>query len=181
MTKIIIPEKTQIQSAQNKKSRAEGKAFEEMILAACRIYSREGIAEIAKNEEARQVIGRTGDRKSKMICINAKKALPDFAGTLCGGQSIFIEAKYTEKDRIDYERVTEHQRELLEKHEKLGALCYVLVCFGFRRFYRFPYSVWREMRQLFGRKYISASDNISEFEVPENGGFLRFLEGVRHE
>lgn len=162
----------------NKRSRAEGKTFEQVIQMACSVYSLDGIAEIAKNEEPRQVIGRTGGRKSQMICVNAKKSLPDFTGTLRGGQSIVFEAKHTGGDKILYTRVTDHQREILERHEKLGAKCYIFVSFEMRRFFFLPYGVWRDMAAIFGRKYIKARDDLSEYEISNKGGFLAFLEGI---
>lgn len=162
-------------SSRNSRSRNEGKIFEEIIESACQYYSHAGIAEIAKNEEPRQVIGRTGGRNSQMICVNAKKSLPDFTGTLDGGKSIVFEAKHTGKDRIDTSRVTEHQMSLLTRHKKLGAYTFVLVSFRFEHFYKFPIEVWNNAKELFGHKYISESDDISKYKVEFVGNVLKFI------
>lgn len=162
--------------ARNTAARHEGKTFECMIISAAGYYSAAGIAEIAKNEEARQVIGRTGGRNSHMICVNAKKSLPDFAGTMKGGRSVFLEAKHTDKERIEYQRVSDHQREILQRHSELGAACYILVSFGFQSFYRFPIGVWVNMQKIYGRKYIAITDDIQGYEIKEKNGILMFLE-----
>jgi recombination protein U len=110
-----------------------------------------------------------------MICVNEKKAQPDFKGTLHGGRSVVFEAKHTDKDRIQQSCVTDEQAKRLNKHEKLGALTFVLVSFGMAEFYRIPWCDWKCMKELFGRKYVSPSD-LGEYRVREADGVLRFLE-----
>lgn len=162
-------------SAKNKKSRQRGKEFENLIETACEYYSLRGVAEIEKTPEARQVVGRTGNRNSQMICVNAKKAQPDFKGTLSGGRSVVFEAKHTDDDRIQQSRVTDNQVENLLKHKRLGAEVFVLVSFGMRRFFRGPLENWLGMKELYGRKYITPED-CREFEVSElPEGILDFI------
>ena len=124
------------------------------------------------------MIGRTGGRNSKMICVNEKKAQPDYKGTLSGGRSIVFEAKHTDKDRIEQGRVNEEQEKRLNNHEKLGALCFVVVSFGYERFFRVPWAEWKRMKELYGRKYIKAEDVPGE-ELFTPDGVVAFLAGIK--
>ena len=51
-------------SASNRSVRADGRAFEEMLIRACDAYKAAGKAMISKVPESRRVVGRTGGRKS---------------------------------------------------------------------------------------------------------------------
>ena len=62
----------------------------------------------------------------------------------------------------------------LEESEQLGALCFVLICFGFDHVYRIPWSVWRDMKTVFGRKYVIEED-VSKYRVPNKGGIIQIL------
>lgn len=147
-------------AAKNKKSRQEGKLFEAMIDRACDLYEAEGVAMITKVPEPRKVIGRTGGRTSAMICINDKKAHPDYMGSVSpDGHCIVFDAKHTDKDRMQRTALSEHQAEILEKHEQCGAKCFVVVSFSFEDFFMVPYDVWRDMRAVFGRQYIEQKDD----------------------
>ena len=154
--------------ARNRKVRIEGTKFEKMIQRACLAYRRDGIAEISKIPEARRVVGRTGNRSSLMICANAGKAHPDFMGTLAPtGKSIVFEAKHTDGDRIRQNAVSEFQDELLTSHMKMGAVCFVMVSFEFKEFFRIPYSFWTDMKAQVGRKYLLPTDEaIQGFRMP---------------
>jgi recombination protein U len=166
--------KTQ-QAIRNKQSRDEGKLFESHIETACEYYRIKGIAEIEKTPEPRRVIGRTGDRKSKMVCVNEKKAQPDFKGTLLGGKSIVFEAKHTDTDRMKQDVVTHEQAERLDRHYKLGASCWVVVSYKFRTYARIPWDVWRKMKGRYGRKYITEQE-AEEYKIPLIDGIVAFLD-----
>lgn len=161
-------ERRQKISASNRATRAAGRSFEEMILRACEVYKANGTAMVSKVPEARRVVGRTGGRTSMMICVNEKKADPDFEGSVApDGRCIVFDAKHTDKDRILSTAITDHQREILEVHFACGADCYVCVSFGFKAFYMIPYAVWREMKEHFGRQYILPEDEmIEQWRVP---------------
>ena len=152
----------------NKAARAEGRAFEEAIIRACAVYKANGTAMISKVPEARRVVGRTGGRSSMMICVNAAKADPDFMGSVApDGKCIVFDAKHTNKDRIPYNALTDHQREILDAHYACGADCYVCVSFGSDAYYLIPYSIWRNMKDVFGRQYILPDDDqIAGYAVP---------------
>lgn len=161
-------------SLSHKLARENGKIFEELISASCEYYRRAGQAEIEKTPEPRTVVGRTGGRNSQMLCVNAKKAQPDYKGTLSGGKSVVFEAKHTDSGRIQYGALTPTQLQTLDRHEKLGAECFVLVSFSFRTYARIPFFVWREMAERYGRKYILEAE-AKPYQV-RLAGILEFLE-----
>lgn len=155
-------------SASNRQTRAAGRMFEEYIIRACEAYRDAGFAMISKVPEARRVVGRTGGRTSMMICVNAAKADPDFMGSLAPtGKCIVFDAKHTDKDRMLSTALTDHQKEIMERHEACGADCYVCVSFGFKQFFMIPYLNWRNMKTLFGRQYIMPDDEqLQDYSIP---------------
>ena len=167
--------KTDIVAARNQHNRTAGKLFEEMLDAACDYYSLTGDAEIEKTPEPRKVVGRTGGRKSMMICINEKKAQPEYKGTLLGGRSVVFEAKHTDTEKMEQSRVSDEQARCLDRHERLGALCFVVVSFSHEKFFRVPWGDWKCMKKMYGRKYIKA-DDLTGSELNISNGFLEFLE-----
>lgn len=161
-------ERRQRISVSNRETRKHGRMFEEMIERACEVYKAEGRAVIKKIPEPRRVVGRTGGRKSMMICVNEKKADPDFQGSLApDGKFIVFDAKHTDKEKILKNALTETQAEMLDAHLSCGAACYVAVSFGFERFFLIPYAVWKDMKSVFGRQYILPDDDgIQTYAVP---------------
>lgn len=155
-------------SESNRETRKRGRMFEEMIERACEVYQKEGRAVIKKIPEPRRVVGRTGGRKSMMLCVNEKKADPDFQGSLApDGKHIVFDAKHTDKNRILKTALTDNQVEVLDAHLACGAECYVAVSFGFAQFHLIPYEVWRNMKDVFGRMYILPEDEkIKQYSVP---------------
>lgn len=166
--------KSDIVAARNQHNRAAGKLFEEMLDAACDYYSLTGDAEIEKTPEPRKVVGRTGGRKSMMICINEKKAQPDYKGTLLGGRSVVFEAKHTDTEKMEQSRVSDEQAHCLDRHELLGALCFVVISFSHEKFFRVPWGDWKRMKEMYGRKYIKA-DDLAGSELSIDSGFIDFL------
>lgn len=162
-----------IQGARN---RAAGLHFEQIVEAACQYYRGEGIAEIDKTPEPFAVERHVGG--GKFIGHYQKQAQPDFKGTLTGGGSIVFEAKHTEQGKIEQGVVTPEQTRALKRHYKMGADCSVIVSFGFTLFYRVPWTVWLDMKNKYGRKYLTPED-IPEYRITYAGGVLRFLEGKR--
>lgn len=156
-----------------KRNRASGALFEQMIDAACRHYRQACIAEIDKSPEPMKPLGHQNGKGQFLACY-VKKAQPDFKGTLKGGGSIVFEAKITSADKIQQSVVLEQQAEALERHRKLGAKCFILVSFDFQKFYRIPWEVWRDMKEIYGRKYIKPED-VPEYEVKLYRGMLDFL------
>lgn len=157
---------------QGARNRAAGLHFEAMIEAACEYYRQNDVAEIEKTPEPMQPTKDLGG--GKFVAHYAKKAQPDFKGTLAGGRSVAFEAKHTEKDRMLQSVVNEEQEKRLNRHEKMGAVCFVLVSFDFRLFFRVPWKVWRTMKESYGRKYITPED-VMPYRLKYINGVLDFL------
>lgn len=157
----------------NSKSRNAGATFEDIISSSCEYYERQNMAMIEKTPEPMRVLRSLG--KGKYEAIFTKKAQPDFKGTLAGGKAIAFEAKHTDKDRIMRSAISNEQEKCLNAHEQMGAECYVFVSFGFRKFYKFPWKLFRDMKYHFGVKHIKEIDHISDFEIKFVCGRLEFL------
>lgn len=161
----------------NRISNAQGQHFEREILAGCRMYEHHGIATIDKTPEPFRVTSknhRTGEFTGRF----STHAQPDFQGTLHGGRSIMFEAKRTSKDRITRNVLTDTQMEILEKHNRLGALCGVCICIQ-DDFFFIPWNVWRDMKEMYGRQYLKAED-IEEYKVRFDGA-VHFLDRLNRE
>lgn len=154
-----------------KKNHAAGQHFEEIIEAACEYYRIEGIAEIEKTPEPFRIERHMG--QGKFIGHFVKTAQPDFKGTVRGGRSVVFEAKHTETGQMKQSAVTTEQAKAFNRHRKLGAECFVLVSFGFERFFKIPWEVFSGMKGFYGRKYITPKD-VPEYEIFYKG-FLDFL------
>lgn len=160
------------QQYQNKLNNAQGQHFEREILAGCRMYEQHGIATIDKTPEPFRVTSknhRTGEFTGRF----STHAQPDFQGTLYGGRSIMFEAKRTGKDRITRNVLTDTQMEVLEKHNRLGAMCGVCICIQ-DDFFFIPWNTWRDMKEMYGRQYIKA-DDVEQFRVKFDG-VVHFLD-----
>lgn len=159
--------------AQNKLNNAQGLQFERQILAACRQYAAEGIAIIEKTPEPFRVLkkGQAGIFQGRF----STPAQPDFKGVLKGGQTIVFEAKKTLKDRIQRNVLTDNQIANLEAYNRLGAFCGVCVSIQ-NDFYFMPWRIWRDMKEIFGRQYLTAAD-IEPWQVSYDGA-VHFLDGV---
>lgn len=166
-------------AAKGRSNRATGNMFEKWIESSCEYYWNMGYACIEKTPEPMIPLKPYGDRKKgQFIACFSKKAQPDFKGALCDGTCIIFDAKHTDQDRIQQSVITDKQRELLEKYEKMGAHCYVVVSIGLQRFYRVPWDVWKNMKELYGHKYMTPDEELKPFEVPHNLCTVKFLEGV---
>lgn len=159
------------QQYKNRQNNAQGQHFEREILAGCRMYKQQGIAAIDKTPEPFRV-----SKKNKNGVFTGRfsaPAQPDFQGTLHGGRSIVFEAKRTGKDRINRNVLTDTQMDVLEKHNRLGALCGV--CVNIKDdFFFIPWNVWRDMKEMYGRQYLKA-DDIKEYRVQFDGA-VHFLD-----
>lgn len=158
-------------------SKRAGEQFERLIEAALARYAEAGVAEIEKTPEPVKQL-RAPNRQGQFLACYIKAAQPDFKGTLAGGRSVVFEAKHTDADRMTFDRVTLEQRQRLRAHSNLGAEAFVMVSFGLRDFYRIPWPVWRDMREIFGRKYITPAD-LEDCRVPYVAGGLMLLEGIK--
>lgn len=160
-------------SWQAMQNNAQGHFFEGYINGACAYYKDKGVAIVEKVPEPFKTTrtGRDGTFTGRFIA----NAQPDFVGTLRGGQAICFEAKYTSTEKILQSVVTKTQWESLERHWAAGAKAGV--CVGIGDVFAFvPWGVWRNMKEIYGRKYMNAAD-LEQYRVKFNGHclFLDYL------
>ena len=157
-------------------NRQIGNAFESLIESSLDWYRESGLADVEKTPEPIKQLSAPNKRGQFLACY-MKAAQNDFKGTIKGGRSVAFEAKHTEDDRISYGRVTPEQEKRLNSHYALGAATFVMVSFGLQDFYRIPWEVWRDMRAIYGRKYIR-QDELDEYRVQYIAGVLKLLDGI---
>jgi recombination protein U len=116
-------------------------------------------------------------RNGQFLAHYVKPAQVDFCGTMAGGRSVRFEAKQTSTDRFERKRLTDEQMDDLRDHQQLGALCFVLLCFGFDHFYRVPWKVWENMKTIYGRQYVTEKD-VQQFRIPYTSGVIKILHGI---
>lgn len=158
------------------RSRLTGQYFENMITASLNWYRDMGVAYIEKTPEPMKPL-RAPNRQGQFLACFTKMGQPDFKGTLTGGRSVVFEAKHTDADRITADRLSSEQVEALISHHKLGAAAFVIVSFNLEHFYRIPWEVWRDMKEIYGRKYLKESD-IEEYRLQYMSGVIKMLEGI---
>lgn len=160
--------KRQRQGAINK---ARGKLFEARLDGAFAHYRDRGYAIIEKTPEPMRPTKNLGN--GKFIAYFEKQAQPDYKGVIKGGRAIMFEAKFTSTDRLEQSRVLQGQAEYLDRHQRLGVRCFVVVGFISGEVYRLPWDAWQGMKEYFGRKYITEAD-LQEYRVPtaRNGALL---------
>ena len=161
-------------SIQGKLNRAQGLKFEEIVDEACEYYKSLGLAYIEKTPEPMKVIKVLDRRLGRFAAVFAKSAQPDYKGTMAGGRAVVFEAKHTETDRIKQDAVTEEQKEAMDLHESMGALCFVIVCLE-NKYHRVPWAKWKTMKEDCGHKYMNAED-MNPYTLGAWPGALRFLE-----
>lgn len=161
---------------QGRQSRALGESFEQWIEASLNYYEWQKIACISKTPEPVKILSKV-DHFGRFQACFVKKAQPDFKGTLCDGTCIIFEAKHTEKDRILQSAVTDEQAEIFDKYQLMGAKCFVMVSLGLQSFYRIPWAVWSDMKQITGHKYMNA-DDLAAYRLKSDGMIIKLLDGI---
>lgn len=170
LTKIKSPKRV----AQGRKSKATGEAFESYIDATVAYYKRVGLADIQKTPEPMKPLRSAPGQPGKFIAVFTKQAQADYKGILMGGKSIMFEAKHTDTETMPYGRLSKEQIDNLRSYDKFGAVCFILVSFNFKNFYRVPWIIWRDMKELYGRKHLKESD-LQEYKVKFENGIINFL------
>lgn len=141
---------------QGKINHGLGQSFEEQIEAICEVYKLNQLAMIEKTPEPMKILKHIENGHFETVF--TKSAQPDFKGTIKGGRTVVFDAKFTEKDRITYQALSDFQREALLNYSRLGAISFVLVGFMDNRIYRVPIDEWASMKENFGRKYIKQEE-----------------------
>lgn len=159
------------QQYRNRCSNDRGRAFENLIEKGCQYYAQHGRAVINKVYEPYRCIKKfEGGRFMGQFTARAE---PDFKGVLAGGRAIAFEAKSTRKNKIQQNVLTREQCEWLEQQECMGALAFVCVEIA-GRFFMVPWKTWRDMKLIYGKKYLTAED-MPGLEVIYDGA-VRYLE-----
>ncbi len=158
-----------------RRSKASGEIFERWLSNACEFYLKKGWAHIEKTPEPFRITGK--DEKGVVRGYYEKKGQPDFKGILCDGTGIMFEAKHTDSDRIKQDIITETQWKNLDIYERFGAHCYVMVSIGLTKFYRVPWNVWKNMKGLFGHKFMTEHE-LEPYKLQERQCTLLILEGM---
>lgn len=139
------------------RNQENGAAFEKMLSQMFHILEELKLAKVSKIPEPLRVLGPLEKGIWRAIYIRAAAAV-DYRGTLIGGRAVYLEAKYTRAEKMEQDRVAERQAEAMDRYAALGASCGVIVSFGSRYNGVVPWAAWREMKEVFGRKYIRAED-----------------------
>ena len=159
-------------------NRANGQLFENLLDVSCEYYYEKGIACIEKTPEPMKVIKPFGDRRfGQYIACYKKTAQPDYKGSLCDGTCIIFDAKHTDTDRITQAAVTDNQVKVFDRYQSMKAKCYLIVSLGFEDFYRVPWNVWKNMKQLYGHKHMTRQE-LEQYRIKGNCSRVLFLEGV---
>jgi recombination protein U len=167
------------QQHQNAVNNAQGHLFESAIMAGCSTYRENGRGEINKTPEPFRVLNKSNN--GMFMGRFTAHAQPDFQGTLADGRSIVFEAKTTTSDRMKRDVLTAEQQKALESHMNLGAVA--AVCVGLEdKFFFIPWEIWRDMKEYYGRKYITAND-VEKYRVRFDGSvlFLDYIYGSKGE
>lgn len=154
------------------RNNADGQRLEGRIQAACGYYRDQGRAYVEKIPEPFRTTHtyRDGTFTGRFIA----NAQPDFMGILADGRGICFEAKHTGADRINQSVVTKTQWETLENFFRAGASSGV--CVGFPDMEAFiPWPVWRNMKELYGRKYMTREE-AEQYRIQYYNGYALFLD-----
>ena len=52
-----------------------------------------------------------------------------------------------------------------------------VISIGFENYYRVPWDVFRDMKQIFGYKYMDES-NLEQYKIKYSNGVVKFLDGL---
>ena len=165
-------------SVRGMRARQVGWHFEMLIDEACKHYASTGIADIEKTPEPMKPIKSIG--AGRFIAVYTGEAQADYKGYMAGGRAVYFEAKATAGERITQERVTANQDERLNKAWSMGAKVFVLCCVK-NRFFKIPWKIWIDMKNIFGHKYFTADEAAEHgleigFRAP---GVLAFLDETK--
>lgn len=159
-----------------RQARLNGNRFEEQIEASIEWYKDHGVLKADKTPEPMKPLGPKG-KDGRFLACYTKKGQVDFCGTIYGGRAIRFEAKQTDSDRFERKRLTDEQMDDLRDHQRMGALCFVLCCFGYTNIYRVPWIVWDQMKARFDRQYVTEKD-LKPFRIPYTVSIIKFMDGI---
>ena len=143
-------------------ARQKGQYFEQRLDSTFDYYRERGYAEIEKTPEPMKVIKPEGN--GRFLACYTKKAQVDYKGTIKGGRTVMFEAKFTAVDRMEQSRVLQSQQDYMDRHQALGARCFVIAGFSSGMVYCVPWDIWKTMKDHFGRKYVTEAD-LEKYQV----------------
>lgn len=162
--------KTALNSRRGRVNRANGEAFETLIINSCEYYRGKGIAAIDKTPEPFRVTRSLG--KGQFQGHFTSQAQPDFKGVV-QGECIVFDAKATTTDRIPLTALTETQRKDLLAYQRCGAVAGVLMCFNFQKFAWLEIGAFLTAKQVNGHQYWTHDEAIAWGEdIKFNGNRL---------
>lgn len=82
-----------------------------------------------------------------------------------------------DKGQISRNVVTEEQEECFERYMKMGAMCFLVISLEFEEFYRVPWIVFRDMKKIYGHKYMNREE-LAPYRVKYNNGVVKYLDGI---
>lgn len=85
--------------------------------------------------------------------------------------------KHTDKDKISRDVVTTEQQACFERYMKLGAMCFLVVSLEFKEFYRVPWVVFRDMKKIYGHKYMNREE-LEPYRIKYSNGVVKYLDGI---
>lgn len=177
--KMLIQKDTQknaMRQLQGKVNRSLGQNFEKQIETICEFYKLNKLAIVEKTPEPMKILKHIDNGHFETVF--EKSAQPDFKGIIKGGRTVVFDAKFTEKDRITYQALSDFQREELQNYNDLGAMAFVLAGFPNGNMYKIDISIWSDMKNIFGRKYIKQTE-LDEMKLIANkskNGVIDFLQ-----
>ena len=59
---------------------------------------------------------------------------------------------------MEQSRVLQSQQDYMDRHQALGARCFVIAGFSSGMVYCVPWDIWKTMKDHFGRKYVTEAD-----------------------
>ena len=143
-------------------ARQKGQYFEQRLDGSFDYYRDRGYAVIEKTPEPMKVIKPEGS--GRFLACYTKKAQVDYKGTIKGGRTVMFEAKFTAADRMEQSRVLQSQQDYMDRHQALGARCFVIAGFSSGMVYCVPWDIWKTMKDHFGRKYVTEAD-LEKYQV----------------
>lgn len=176
--KALTPAEQYKRSIAAARSRIAGETFEAQIEASLHWHETHGLMRARKTPEPMKPIRPMNG--GQFVACYTKRAQVDFSGTMFGGRAVRFEAKQTDSGRFERGRLTDEQMDDLRENEALGALCFVILCFGYDHFYRVPWKLWDNMKQTFGRQYVTEED-VARFRLPYVAGVIKILDGIKPE
>ena len=85
--------------------------------------------------------------------------------------------RQTDKDKISRDVVTAEQQACFERYMKLGAMCFLVASLEFKEFYRVPWVVFRDMKKIYGHKYMNREE-LEPYRIKYSNGVVKYLDGI---